>query len=369
MLTDNRVLVDNARPLPALMCVQRKAPKIVPTEDDFIRSNLDSFGNEIGQTTNWITSMYEVQAGFARGTREYETLEYRIQCGQMYQQNVIDKAKGIVAKHMPKYWHDYYAVSKIDDKEDRDFQRSIAADKKPYFMRYIYPALQRQYNTYIKNTNRNALREFGMTVCELQALPYSELSERQKEFLRYYDHRMPVGLNDCVMNKICRRFEQEFDGYIGKQHLQAEGRFDFSIMKSEGGDAEYTPRQLSDIRRLYNSYSARLRSYAVFAAYERISEAEAYDTLSMMDEEWRRECDRICPNTKALCNIILEICYKKNSSKKFAWSMCGDEIIRNLLRKNDNLIHFPTLDAQGDLLYGGHRFLTKSIKLEEDVDK
>ena len=87
LLTDNRVLVDKLVPLPALMCIQRKAQKRISQEADFIRSNIESFGNEIGQTTNWITGMYEVQAGYKRDSKEYQTLSYRIMCGQMFQQN------------------------------------------------------------------------------------------------------------------------------------------------------------------------------------------------------------------------------------------------------------------------------------------
>jgi len=87
MLTDNNVLVNRMKPMPALMCVQRKAKKKVSTEEDFVRSNIESFGNEIGQTTNWITSMFEVQAGCPPESEEYKMLTYRIQCGQLYQQN------------------------------------------------------------------------------------------------------------------------------------------------------------------------------------------------------------------------------------------------------------------------------------------
>lgn len=87
MLTDNDVLVRKLVPSPALMCIQRKAKKRISGEEDFIKSNIESFGNEIGQTTNWITSMYEVQAGFKRSSREYQELSYRIMCGQMFQQN------------------------------------------------------------------------------------------------------------------------------------------------------------------------------------------------------------------------------------------------------------------------------------------
>lgn len=89
MLTDNDVLVRKLRPLPALMCVQRKANKKVPTEEDIIQANIDSFGNDIGRTTNFITSMFEVQSRFSKNSEEYKVLDYRIRCGQLYQQNAI----------------------------------------------------------------------------------------------------------------------------------------------------------------------------------------------------------------------------------------------------------------------------------------
>lgn len=361
MLTDNRILVEKLRPLPALMCAQRKAAKRISTEDDFVRSNIESFGNDIGQTTNWVTSMFEVRSRFASDSDEYETLSYRIRCGQLYQQNAIDKAKGIVCKPMPKDWHDRHAASKIEDDEEREFYRSIVADKKPYFMRYIYPALMKQYNTYIKNTDRNALREFQMTVADLQALGDDEITDRQREFLKYYYHRMPVGTGGCVMNKICKRFEDAFDGYIGKHN--AAVKFDYYFMRS---DAEYTPKQFNAIKRLRDDYNRRLSSYAVFADYERVDEYDSFAALSMMNEEFRRECSVICPDSKALCNIILDICYTKSSTKRFAWSMCGDDIIHNLLSSHDGVISYPVPDAGGEFEYCGERYAVETIQIGVD---
>ena len=357
MLTDNKVLVNKLQPLPALMCAQRRATKRVPTEDDFIRSNIESFGNDIGQTTNWITSMFEVRARFEKGSEEYDTLSYRIRCGQLYQQNAIDKAKGIVCKPMPRLWYDRHAANKSEG--DAKFQRNIVADKKPYFMRYIYPMLSKQYNTYIKNTDKNALREFQMTVAELKAIPKSDLTERQEEFLRYYDFRMPVGINPCVMNKICWRFEDEFDGHIGKHNSAI--KFDYSIMRSED---EYTTKQFNSIKRLYDDYNKRLASYAIFADYERIDDCDSFIALSVMNDEFRKECYKICPNKNTLCNIILDICYTRNSTKRFAWSMCGSEIIHNLLQRNDNQISYPTLDSDGDIEFCENKFIVETIKIE-----
>lgn len=360
MLTDNNVLVRKLEELPALMCAQRKASKTIPDEQDFIRSNIESFGNDIGQTTNWITSMFEVRSRYPKDSVEYNMLSYRIKCGQLYQQNAIDKAKGIICKPMPRYWHDRHAANKIEDESHRELCRNIVADKKPYFMRYIYPSLMKQYNTYIKNTNRNALREFQMTVSELQSLNKETLTDRQRDFLHYYDYRMPVGVGNCVMNKICKRFEEEFDGYIGKHDFKS--KFDYSIMKS---DAEYTTTQYNAIKKVYEEFNKRLQSYAIFADYERMDKCDAFNAISVMNEEFKKECLSICQNSQSLCNIILDLCYTRNSTKRFAWSMCAQEIIHNLLAKNNYYISFPTVDTCGDITYCGENFSVKYIKIDE----
>lgn len=359
MLTDNPVLVRKLNPLPALMCAQRKAAKSIPTEEKFIQSNIDSFGNDIGQTTNYITSMFEVQSRFEKGSIEYDTLTYRIQCGQLYQQNAIDKAKGIICKPMPKEWYDRHSTNKIEDEKTKELYRKIVADKKPYFMRYIYPALMRQYNQYIKNTNRNALREFQLTVDELYQIPKEELTARQSDFLKYYEYRMPVGTGDCVMNKICRRFEEEFDGHIGRHNSTYP--FDYTIMKS---GTEYTPTQFNAIKKLYTDYNKRLQSYSVFADYERIDECDSYIELSVMNEEFRKDCFSICQNRYALCDIILDLCYTKSSTKRFAWSMCGEEIIHNLLEKNEYILSFPVESKDGNVKYCGNTFEIIEKKIE-----
>lgn len=351
MLTDNRILVERLIVQPTIMCAQRRAEKCIPVEEDFVRSNIDSFGNEIGQTTNYITSMYEVMARYDPGSKEYATLDYRIKCGQLFQQNAIDKAKGIVCKPMPKYWHDRHAANRIEDESEREFCRSIVADKKPYFMRYIYPQLMKQFNTYIKNTNRNALREFQMSIDELVAADPDTLSERQTEFLKYFDSRMPVGTAPCVMNRICKRFEKEFDGYIGKH--RSKTAFDYTIMKY---GEEYTASQFRDIKRLYDEYMGRVRNYMMFSEYERVDECESSSVLLSMRDEFEKKCFSLCQNKFMLCDILLDICYTRNSSKKFAWSICGKDIINSLLKHNNNTISFPKLDDSGDIIYCGERY-------------
>lgn len=260
---------------------------------------------------------------------------------------------------MPREWHDRHSVNKIEDPAKRELYRRIVADRKPYFMRYIYPDLMKQYNTYIKNTDRNSLREFGMTVPELKALPYSALTERQLEFLRYYEYHMPVGTRDCVMNRICRKFEEAFDGYVAKQKVS--NTFDYTILCS---DVPYTARQYQTICRLYNDYLSRVQGYAVVAESERIDGDEIQRTLQVIDDEFRRECEVACPDGAALCNVLLDVCYNRNAAKRFVWKMAGAQIIQNLLDSHDGIISYPTRDDSGEIQFGGERYTVKTKKIE-----
>lgn len=366
LLTDNKVLVENYRPLPAIMCAQRNATKVEVTEELLIQSNIDSFGDDIGKTTNWITTMFDVQSQFAPDSKEYQVLDYRIKCGQLYQQNAIDKAKGIIAKPMPKEWYDRSANRFVDedtteDMERKEFNLSILADKKPYFMRYIYPNLMSQYNTYIKNADKKCMREFRQSIEELTDKPIDELTDAESEFLDYYNQRVPVGMHPCVMNKICKRFEDEFDNYFLKNI--AEDDFDYSIMKS---GQEYTYTQYTAIKQLYEQYTKRVQEYMQFSKRERVDEDEAATNRSLMVRNFRVECERTCSNSAQLCDIVLDLCYSRSGTKQFCWDICGEEIIANLLMHNNNLLHFPSLNDSGDIEFCGKRFVFESKEAIND---
>ena len=179
-ITDDPVILEVAPHLKTLYCAQKSAQKKIIAEEDLIQSNIAGFGNEVGKVTNRVTSMYDVQAQFAPGSAEYEALAYRIRSGQQYQQNTIDKTKGIVCKPMPKYWYDYRAVGSQDSADDKrreeyEFNRRIVANRKPYFMRYIYPQVMKDYRNFMKKVNISCLAHFRIRFDELASLPDDHL--------------------------------------------------------------------------------------------------------------------------------------------------------------------------------------------------
>lgn len=352
MLTDNEVLVECLQELPTIMCVQRGAQKKVITEEDLVASNIDSFGDDIGKTTNWITSMFEVQANYKPSDLEYQILSYRIRCGQLYQQNAIDKAKGIIAKPMPKRWYEKSAIRDGEvSGQSKELDLRIVADKKPYFMRYIYPDLMNQYNTYIKNTDKKSMREFRRPIGELVASSPLDLSSEELRFLEFYQKKMPVGTRNCVMNRICRRFEEEFDGYLSRS--TTDPNFDYRVLK---GGHEYTSTQHTAVNKLYSQYTKRLQEYVQAAKRERVDEDESAVKRMMMIRDFKADCYQVCSNTSQLCDILLDLCYSKNGSKQFCWDVCCEEIIDNLLANNNHYINYPVMDEDGDIEFCGHRF-------------
>lgn len=264
---------------------------------------------------------------------------------------------------MPREWHDRHAVNSIEDETKRELYRSIVVDRKPYFMRYIYPALMRQYNTYIRNTNRNALRKFQMEVSELLQMPYSELTQEQREFLRWYEISMPVGTGDCVMNRICRKFEERFDHV--KSRWDRSVVFDHSIYKT---GEEYSVRQYRAVQKLYQEYNNRLKKYKIQSQYDRMTDDETAAGVIKLKNEFDSACDMICSNRKELSDILVDVCYGKNTTKNFAWTVCGDQIVQNLLDRAGKFT-VPVLDPDGDIWFRGKRFTAVTVEVDTNQDE
>lgn len=359
MTTNNPVLLNNTIKTPAIICMQRKAAKIIPTEDDIIESNKLAFNDEIGTVTNRVTSMYEVQAGFEPGTQEYETLAYRIMCGQHLQQETIDRCKGIITKPMPESW---YKVKKPKDDKDAELtdfytplEIAIVADKKPYFMKYIYPAEKSKYDTYIRDSNRGSILRYGV---DIEKLKQTEQTDEIKTCLDWYNKRMPLGTNPCTMNKMCWFFESAFADV--KQ--LTSGDFDYTILKS---NTPYTVKEKNDIADIYKSYQTRVADFVKRSKTERIDKDDADIAKQLFINDFIAQCAVAVPNILALTDIVLDLCYTSNKSKAFAWEICGNQIIDNLLNSHNRLINIPILDANGDFEVGGETYKMFNKRMEK----
>ena len=362
--TDNPIILKNTLYTPTIVCVQRKANKIVVDEEDIIAANKIGFTDEIGIVTNHITSMFEVQAGFPVDSEEYKTLSYRIMCGQLFQQNVIDSIKGIIAKPMPEYWYslrDNFITDEDseEEKQRKKFNRKIAAYRKPYFMTYVYPHLRKRNNNHSKNSNNGVMLRFGAyginSVDDLIA--YEPKTKEMIECLNGYDDI--IGSNACTINKICWLFENEFDGYLSKRYEQPE--FDYSILKS---DLEYSQQNYNEIYEIYQKYKAQMDELNNKSNTEKMDSFDLTQYKYVRLQEFRRQCEIICTNEKELCNILADICYSRETTKNFFWEVVGNVAIDNLLERHDGQLSFPVcVDDNGEFEYGGSQFVMQTVNI------
>lgn len=317
--TNNSVLKRRYKFLPAIECVQRNTSKVVVTEKEVLKTNKNGMGNQVGTITNYVTSMMEVQSHFEKGSKEYKELEYRIECGQLYQQNELDKIKGIVAKPMPSNWYNMGACA-----DDR-YKQSICAYRKPYFMIYIYDETKRDYKKYIKESNDKCKLIYN---CSIQDLYDNKdyLSDEQKEFLFWYEFKMPVGTGECSMNKICKYVESQLDGY--KSQLHRNSTFDYNELKVK---RRCTEEHRQALRELEQEYRECVREYK---AQKHFDKWESNKNRKFLYKKFHEEAINICPNDDERLNIILDITYGYNGNKQFCWDTIGDLICKRLEEMN-----------------------------------
>ena len=359
MCSDNPILLERTQNLSTIICMQRSATKCVPTEEAIIAANKLAFNDDIGVVTNYVTSMFDVQAKFKRGTPEYNELEKRIMCGQHFQQLTIDRAKGIIAKPMPKYWYSLRDVKNTDE-IDKNFNERIVAAYKPYFMIYVYPHLKQTYSQYEKNSNKKAIRSFRKykigSVKELEQ--YEPKTHEMVDFLHYYELKKKVSNNSCVVNRICDVFETKYPNYSAIKTIGTS--FDYTILKC---GVEYLKQDYDELSKLLQEYRHEYDSYREQARYRKNEDDN--DTYSQENfiNRFKMRGLLICSNEQELCDIVLDLCYKTDGLKQFAWDIAGDTIIQNLLKRNNYTITYPEC-VGNEFEFGGKTFTMQTIKLE-----
>lgn len=352
-LTDNKVLVENVRDVLPIQCGQKKAAKKIPTEHDFMVANLKGFGDEIGSVTNRITAQTELQSMFPPDSEEYKRLSYRIISGQKIQQDVIDSLKGIVAKPMPKHWYNEKAAATTGDPVDA----RICASKKPYFMVWRYPELGSRFRTFEKNVHRNSLMTFGVGISELMSS--DDLSEEQKGFLSEYYRLCPVQPSNGVINRICRLCEKHF---ATKKEKSLESKFDVSLLKTGVSYSRYAKDKIKVLYREYMDCRQQLRINAV-------SDEDFVMKKHLLAHEYQGLCAAVCPNEDELCDVVLDVCYTNERAKHFAWEMCGEKFLENLLNRHDGMITYIQAAKNGGIHYGGRTFIKKQLCVKGDTDE
>lgn len=362
--TDNEYIIKGIKNLPPIICpIEEKPVKKAITETGLRQANLYGFNNDVGWATNIATSIRNKMASFDENSIEYKELEKREMAIQRIQQSIIDSIKLGFSESIPKSWY-VKDVNQIleDDKEDvkekKKFNLRIMADKKPYFFKYIYPQINQVCVDYEENWNNNSMRFCRQSISSL--IKKEKRTETEQQLLDVYYENYPVDISDSLVNQICWEFEKEFDGYFRKKENKTE--FDYNYYKS---DVEYDSKIYDKVRKVYLKYKEDVKTFAIRRSNNGVGDkAEAKMTREEFLSNYKKLILEECSDEDMLCNIVLDMCYKNNENPQFAWDMCGDVIIKNLIKKNDNQVCYFEKNINGDILFGGEKFILKTRKVE-----
>ena len=363
--TDNNILVNKYRDLPALDCQQRKAPKVVPTEAVIAASNKRGFKNQVGSITNIGTAMINLQSKFEKGSPEWEELEYRVICIQHFQQLSIDSVKGVKMTPMNGQWNtlsqclpsngDSEEVAKI-----KAFNKKICAYRKPFFFIYRYGTIKSKYDTYNRSVDTKLKQKYGISLDEL--LSNENLSEElQKEKERYYN-KCPVDMSPGTVNRIAWAVNKKFDDFNGLGRKP----FDKELIKS---GVEYSKSDYYKVRDVYNQYKVNITNLAKKTKNDEVDEDEDGTVdKSLISLMFKGKFYEVCSNGKILCDILIDLLYDKPNAKGVVWDMCGDIIIENLLEKSNGVITYPeAVDNDEEFSCCRKKFRMKSIHIGGEV--
>lgn len=337
-------------------------PKKVPTEEDFIISDINGFGDSIGSVTNRGTNMISLRENFDKGSEEYCRLQYRICTMMNYQQNAIDRIKGVVAQPIPKEWlESRFFKPKDGDNEDilreKEINCSIAAEIKPWFFIYRYSQLKSELDKYMKSVKSNCKIRFGKTLDDLY--DSSDRTDEEETFIYNYEKYMPISRSPGTMNRICWKIEDKFQS----MNVLPDVEFDRSILKSS---AEYSQDEYNSIKELYDEYNKSVQIFLKGIKKNDSDKTERDIVMNQLKNEFTDACSVICPNSEILANIVVDICYLSNKNKSFAWDVAGENIFKNVLKNSGNKIQFPIKDDNGDIEFCGKMFSLHTLEIGGD---
>ena len=346
----------------------KKPKKKLFTEDDLFVTDTFSFGTQIGQITNTCSTICALIPTFEKGSRERVTLENRLKAGCAAQSRQIDKTKiGENVKTLGTVCKQFQHITQEDTPEqieEKMFYNSILADKKPYFFRYKYNFLNKEYNEYVKKANENAQIRFSMGLNELIMKKESgvELTTDEDAFLMYFEKFMPVINSDCVMNRICKYIES-VDFKI-KQKVRSSHDFDYKSLMSPNFtiNKKLYIKIKDEVESTFKSWDEKAKN----SIGNNIEKNSIHDNVSKkFDREveyvlLKSRLEDIVSNEEQLTNHLIYLFYedKPSLSKTTLWNLVGKQIFENIKNKTQ-YFYFPIKNSNGSL-----KFLYENYSIE-----
>lgn len=405
--TDDKIFIEKMYGGVPITYEKKTVDKKHIKESELYKADLMSFNSTIGNITNKSTSMYDVVAKYENELdecgdivykKEYDEIIERLKLTRKAQGDAIDKAKGIKIEKMPTHWTNRQQIINeeraekiynqrksqaknpdrikpvspdIDDViNKKEFMNSIAADKKPYFFKYVYPSSYSTYKKYIDEKNKYCTTVFGMTIQELIDVDDSGLTDEQRQLRDDYYKYMPLSDNGGVMNRICYYMESQLKELYIDRNYRTPNYIINTLMTNK--TCKQDEDKITQLEKLYHDYTKARRKFKARAKDNLIDpirintdDEEEFYNINQYCKYIRSQALKITSDIHELANLGVELCYIRHQqwSKDFVWNVFGDYLIENIKINKQKIIKLPVSNDDGDIEYLGKKYIEKEIKI------
>ena len=271
------------------------------------------------------------------------------------------KAKGLIVKDFPEHWTKWKNPDKPNEqfaKEEIEFNNKLLIEKRPYFMKYLYPKYKTQYNEHIKRYDYLSNRLFGISIQEL--LNIQNKTKEQQDLADSYNRFNPFLETDCPMNNICRYMEKEVKEIkinVNKKNPE----YIFNMLYNKNIDI--TEYQIQEMEKVYKKYrKSKTKSNTITDSIS----IEQGETPNSETDINNIDLDYISEDIQQLANLAVYVNYylHPTSPKNFCWDLFGEGIVLNIYDNSNKEFKIPILDDKGDIEYMGKKYKNKEVRIE-----
>jgi hypothetical protein len=316
-----------------------------------IDSQLNQIGtNKIGFYTNVSSTLYALLANFKNDSPERTTILNRLKYGRVLQGLEIDRAKGLLIPPFPERWVKWKKIKSdtpIELQAEMRFNNSLIADKRPYFMRWLYSHYNKQYLSEIAWYNTISATKWKIKFTDL--LEMETLTKEQSELVARYKRWSHFITNDSAMCRISKYIEGQLKKTGSLQRASRD--FNFEVLTSR--DFKHPSKsEVEKIALLFKEFKSLKKSLR-----EGTLEGSGFDFTTneaIASHIHTKALKTISSNASQLADICVYFCYKVSgtNSKSFAWQVFGNDIVENIRkRRNEKFVRVPMRSEKGDIEY------------------
>jgi hypothetical protein len=330
-----------AKPLYYALSTTDLVGRIIPI--NIIKADKRGLNSKVGKISNKGGSLYAMLELYSPDSPEYQKIyDSIVALGQVVGME-IDRIKTAVAPTNPLEWTpiqitrqqsaDFETVETGSDAEREGIDRhnAICPILKPYYFRYNYDYIEKSIRDLDRVFNKLCRHTWNMRLNELADLCKSgQANEEQQKVYSQYLRAYPVIDTNCVVNRICHRFEV-FDTQLKRDTL-AEGE---NLLSNYVSCREFDSALISKVTGIVNEYKRAKRFLVKRMCAENKDSAKVkghktHETQILLANHYRDLLLELVNDDLQLCFDILVAV----ADVKTVWDLLDMQIVQ-VIRRHD----------------------------------